>query len=108
MALLSKPHLTENIDIIVVQDSRTPWYQDVRTWVGAASVACLTIFGVFAGKEDDDARVWGVFLGLTLLLGVVELVLIARVNRRLCFAPIGEAVSAGIESGMPPVCRPGA
>ena len=61
-------------------------------------MACLTIFGVF--KEDDDPLVWGVFLGLAILLLVVELVLIARVNKRLCFAPNGEAVSAGTEPGV--------
>lgn len=69
----------------------------MRTWIGAASVACLTVFGVF--KEDDDPLVWGVFLGLAMLLSVVELVLIARVNR-LCFAPNGEAVSTGTEPGV--------
>eukprot|EP00752_Nemacystus_decipiens_P008486 g7583.t1 len=81
-------------------DQRTPCYQDLRTWVAAAFAACITIFGVFAGKEDDDARVWGVFLGLAMLLGVVELVLIARVNRRLCFALKGEAANAGIGPGV--------
>lgn len=77
-----------------MQDSRTPWYQDLRTWVGAASAACLTIFAVFAGKDGDDSRVWGVFLGLTILLGVVEFVLIAKVNKRLCFKNprVGEAL----------------
>eukprot|EP00903_Cladosiphon_okamuranus_P009177 g8765.t1 len=77
------------------QVSRTPWYQDLRTWVGAASVACLTIFGVLAGKEDDDARVWGVFLGLAIMLLVVEFVLIAKVNGKCCFR-VGGA-SAGNE-----------
>eukprot|EP00752_Nemacystus_decipiens_P016125 g14419.t2 len=67
------------------QDSRTPWYQDLRTWIGAASVACLTVFGVLAGREDDDPRLWGVFLGLAMLLLVVEFVLIAKMNEKFCF-----------------------
>lgn len=76
-----------------VQDSGTPWYQDVRTWIAAASATCLTIFGVL--KEDGDSSVWGVFLGLAILLLVVELVLIARVNGMLCFR--AEVASAGNE-----------
>ena len=88
--------LTEHTYLSDVQDSRTPWYQDLRAWVGAAIGACLTVFGVLAGKEDDDSRVWGVFLGLAVLLLVVEFVLVARVNQRICFG-VG-AARAGNES----------
>ncbi|CAN0271655.1 unnamed protein product [Ectocarpus sp. 12 AP-2014] len=76
---------------------RTPWYQDVKTLVGAASVACLTVFGVFLAEEDDDPRLWGVFLGLGMLLIVVEFGLIAREYKLLCFTPRAEAPSAGNE-----------
>lgn len=79
------------------QDSRTPWYQDLRTWIGAASGACFTVFGVLAGQEDHDSRVWGVFLGLAMLLLVVEFALIAKVNEKYCFRV--EAASAGNEPG---------
>ncbi|CAM9136686.1 unnamed protein product, partial [Ectocarpus sp. 4 AP-2014] len=74
--------------------SETPWYQDVKTWVGAASVACLTVFGVFAAKEDDDPRLWGVFLGVGLLLIGAEFVLIAREYKLLCCKPRVEVASA--------------
>ncbi|CAN0154525.1 unnamed protein product [Ectocarpus fasciculatus] len=79
------------------QGSRTPWYQDVKTWVAAASGACLTVFGVFAAKEDDDARIWGVFLGVGMLLIGLELLLIAREHKILCCTPRAEAASAGNE-----------
>ncbi|CAN0420532.1 unnamed protein product [Ectocarpus sp. 8 AP-2014] len=74
--------------------SGTPWYQDVKTWVGAASVACLTVFGVFAAKEDDDPRLWWVFLGFGMLLIGAEFVLIAREYKLLCCKPRVEAASA--------------
>lgn len=113
LTLLAKPHrrvATINVRYMswphraychycYIQDLRTPWYQDLRTWVGAAIGACLTVFGVFASKEDDDSRVWGLFLGLAILLLVVEFVLIARVNERLWFKPRVEAASAGNEPG---------
>ena len=60
-------------------------------------MACLTVFEVFANKEDDDPRVWGVFLGLAMLFLVVEFVLIARVNESVCSTRRGEAASAGYE-----------
>ena len=65
----------------------------MKTLIAAASVACLTIFGVF--KEDGDSSVWGVFLGLAIMFLVLELVLIARVYGILCFR--AEAASAGDE-----------
>ncbi|CAM9138099.1 unnamed protein product [Ectocarpus sp. 12 AP-2014] len=77
--------------------SRTPWYQDVKTWVATASVACLTVFGVCHAEEDDDPRLWGVFLGLGMLLVGVEFGLIAREYKLLCFTPRAEAASAGNE-----------
>lgn len=49
--------------------------------------------------EDDDSRIWGVFLGLAILLLVVDFVLIARVNEILCFTPRVEAASAGNDPG---------
>ncbi|CAM9667225.1 unnamed protein product [Ectocarpus sp. 8 AP-2014] len=76
------------------QVSGTPWYQDVKTLVGAASVACLTFCGIFAAKEDDDPRVWGVFLGFAVLLIGAEFVLIAREYKLLCCKPRVEAASA--------------
>ncbi|CAM9300401.1 unnamed protein product [Ectocarpus sp. 12 AP-2014] len=79
------------------QGSRTPWYQDVKTWVATASVACLTVFGVCHAEEDDDPRLWGVFLGLGMLLVGVEFGLIAREYKLLCFTPRAEAASAGNE-----------
>lgn len=63
------------------------------TWIAAASAACLTTFRVF--KEDGDSSVRGIFLGLAVVLLVVELVLIARVNGILLFR--SEAASAGNE-----------
>lgn len=84
---------------LTTQDARTPWYQDLRTWVGAASVACLTVFGVFADKGDDDPRLWGVFLGVGMLLLGVEFFLVARQHKRLCFKPGVEAASAGNGQG---------
>ncbi|CAM9762657.1 unnamed protein product [Ectocarpus fasciculatus] len=81
----------------VAQGLRTPWYQDVKTWVGAASVACFTVFGVFAAKEDDDPRLWGVFLGVDMLLVGVEFVVISREYMLLCFKPRVEAARAGDE-----------
>lgn len=77
-----------------VQVPGTPWYQDVKKWVGAASVACLAVFGIFAAKEDDDPRLWGVFLGVGLLLSGVEFVLIAREYKLLCCKPRVEEASA--------------
>eukprot|EP00752_Nemacystus_decipiens_P011696 g10379.t2 len=77
------------------QDSRTPWYQDFKTWVGASSGACLTVFGVSYDKEDDDPRLWGVFLGFGILLLVLEFVFIAKEYKLLCFTPRVEAASAG-------------
>ncbi|CAB1118451.1 unnamed protein product [Ectocarpus sp. CCAP 1310/34] len=74
--------------------SGTPWYQDVKTWVGAASVACLTVFGVFVANEDDDPRLWGVILGFGVLFIGAEFVVIARENKRLCRKPRVEAASA--------------
>lgn len=62
--------------------------------VGAASVACLTVFGVFAAKEDDDPRLWGVFLGFGMLLIGVEFALIAREYKLLCCKPRVGAASA--------------
>ncbi|CAM9979424.1 unnamed protein product [Ectocarpus sp. 4 AP-2014] len=79
------------------QGSRTPWYQDVKTFVGAASLACLTVFGVFLAEEDDDPRLWGVFLGLGMLLIGVEFGVIAREYKLLCFTPRAAAASAGNE-----------
>ncbi|CAM9497291.1 unnamed protein product [Ectocarpus sp. 4 AP-2014] len=76
------------------QASGTPWYQDVKTLVGAASGACLTVFGVFAAKEDDDPRLWGVVLGVGVLLISAEFILIAREYKLLCFNPRVEAASA--------------
>ncbi|CAN0131334.1 unnamed protein product [Pylaiella littoralis] len=67
------------------QDAQTPWYQDVKAWVGAASLACLAVVGVSLAKEDDDPRLWGVFLGVGLLLLGLELALIAREFKILCF-----------------------
>ncbi|CAM9355194.1 unnamed protein product [Pylaiella littoralis] len=81
------------------QDSRTPWYQDLKTWVGAASLACLTVFGVFAAKEDNDPRLWGVFLGVGMLLLGLEFALIAREHKLLCFTSRVEAASVGNEHG---------
>ncbi|CAB1102707.1 unnamed protein product [Ectocarpus sp. CCAP 1310/34] len=81
----------------ISEGSRTPWYQDVKTFVGAASVACLTVFGVFHDEEDDDPLLWGVFLGLGMLLAGVEFGLIAREYKLLCFTPRAEAASAGNE-----------
>ncbi|CAM9610550.1 unnamed protein product [Ectocarpus sp. 6 AP-2014] len=74
-----------------------PWYQDVKTFVGAASLACIAVFGVFHDEEDDDPRLWGVFLGLGMLLVGVEFGLIAREYKLLCFTPRAEAASAGNE-----------
>ncbi|CAM9963869.1 unnamed protein product [Ectocarpus sp. 12 AP-2014] len=74
--------------------SGTPWYQDVKTFVGAASVACLTVFGVFAAKEDDDPRLWGVFLGVGMLLIGAEFFLIAREHKLLCCKPRVDTASA--------------
>ena len=80
------------------QGSRTPWYQDVKTLVAAASVACLTVFGAFLAEDDDDPRLWGVFLGVGMLLIGVEFGLIAREYKLLCFTPRrAEASSAGNE-----------
>lgn len=45
---------------------------------------CLSTFGVFYGKEDDDPRLWGVFLSLGMLLVVVDLVLIFKMHRCSC------------------------
>lgn len=81
--------------LFFVQDSRTPWYQDLKTWVGASSGACLTVFGVSYDKEDDEPRLWGVFLGVGMLLLVLEFVLIAREYKLLCYTRRGEAASAG-------------
>lgn len=83
--------------LVILQVLRTPWYQDVKTWVGAASVACFTVFGVFAAKEDDDPRLWGVFLVVGMLLIWVEFVLIAREYTLLCFMPTVEATRAESE-----------
>lgn len=93
---MSLPHQAYCHDL-ATQDSPPPWYQDLRTWVGAASVACLTVFGVFAAKEDDDSRLWGVFLGVGMLLLGLELVLIAREYKLLCFTTRVEAASVGDE-----------
>ncbi|CAN0383999.1 unnamed protein product, partial [Ectocarpus fasciculatus] len=82
------------------QGSQTLWYQDVKTLVGAASVACLTVFGVFHAEEDDDPRLWGVFLGVGMLLIGVEFGLIAKEYKLLCFTPRAEAASAGNEHGV--------
>ncbi|CAN0298793.1 unnamed protein product [Ectocarpus fasciculatus] len=79
------------------QGSRTPWYQDVKALIAAASVACLTVFGVFHAEEDNDPRLWGVFLGVGMLLIGVEFGLIAREYKLLCFTPRAEAASAGNE-----------
>lgn len=68
-----------------MQGSRTLWYEDTKTWVGVASATCLTIFGVLASKEDDDSRVWGVFLGVGVLFSLMEFVLIAMEYHVLCF-----------------------
>lgn len=59
------------------------------------------MFGVFAGKEDDDSRVWGAFLGLAMVFLVVEFVLIVRANNKsLCFTPrVQEAASGDSECG---------
>lgn len=73
---------------------QTPWYQDVKMWVGAASAAFLAISGVFASKEDDDPHLWGVFLGVGALLILVEFVLIAREYKLLCFIPRVKAAGA--------------
>ncbi|CAN0040881.1 unnamed protein product [Ectocarpus sp. 13 AM-2016] len=77
-----------------------PWDQDVKTLVAAASGACLTVFGVFAAKEDDDARMWGVFLGVGMLLIGLEFVLIAREHEIMCCTPRAEAASAGNEDSV--------
>lgn len=70
------------------------WVKDLRVQVGAASVLCVTVFGVFYDKEDDDPRLWGVFLGGGLLLAVVEFVLVAKLHERWCFkSPRVEASS---------------
>lgn len=82
-----------------MQVSRTRWYEDVKTWVGVASAACLGIFGVFAEKEDDDPRLWGVFLGVGVLLLLTELVLIVREYMCLCFKPRAEGTRVGGEHG---------
>ncbi|CAM9927172.1 unnamed protein product [Laminaria digitata] len=76
------------------QDSRTPWFQDVNKWIGIANVACLSVFGVFAAQEDDDARLWGVFLGLGMLLLGVDIVVIVREYKLLCFKRSVGAASA--------------
>ncbi|CAB1102577.1 unnamed protein product [Ectocarpus sp. CCAP 1310/34] len=90
------------------QDSRTPRYQDrMRAWVkdlrvqvGAAGALCVTVFGVFYAKEDDDPRLWGLFLGIGLVLAVVEFVLVAKLHERWCFkSPRVEAASAGNQQG---------
>lgn len=64
-----------------------------RSQCGLSS--CLPVFGVFAGKEDDDSRVRAVSLALAVLFLVVEFVLIARVNESVCFTPRVEAASVG-------------
>lgn len=61
--------------------------------MGAANVACLTVFGILAAKDDDDPRLWGVFLGVGMSLIGVEFVLIAREYKLLCFTPRVEAAS---------------
>lgn len=79
-------------------DSQTPLYRDLKAWVAAAALACFAIFGVFAGKDDDDSRLWGVFLGLGILLSGAEFVLIAKHYEILCFKR-KEGVGAGNEHG---------
>ncbi|CBJ48810.1 LRR-GTPase of the ROCO family, putative pseudogene [Ectocarpus siliculosus] len=79
-------------------DRQTPLYRDLKAWVAAATLACFAIFGVFAGKDDGDSRIWGVFLGLGIFLSGAEFVLIAKHYEILCFKR-KEGVGAGNEHG---------
>lgn len=88
-----------NCHSFTMQGSRTPWYQDVKTWVGVAIPACFTVCGVFAAKEDADPRIWGGVLGVGILLLGVQFVLIAREYKLLCFTPRVEEARAGNEHG---------
>ncbi|CAM9992582.1 unnamed protein product [Scytosiphon promiscuus] len=61
---------------------KTLGHKDVETWIGTASAACLAVFGVFAGRDDDEPRLWGVFLGFGLLFLMVVLIqIVLRVSK---------------------------
>lgn len=98
---MSLPYIqTKQHDILFrTQDLRTPWYQDMKTWVGVASAAFLAVFSVFFAKEDGDSHIWGVFLGFSMLLLGAEFVLIIREYKLLCFTPRVEAARDRNEHG---------
>lgn len=76
------------------------WVKDLRVQVGAAGALCVTVFGVFYAKEDDDPRLWELFLGIGSVLAVVEFVVVAKLHERWCFkSPRVEAASAGSQQG---------
>ncbi|CAM9886968.1 unnamed protein product, partial [Sphacelaria rigidula] len=73
---------------------RRRWHEDVKSWVGLTSGACITVSATFVGTDSDGSLLWGVFLGGGMLLLGLLFVLIVRDDERWCFTPRREMRAA--------------